>query len=319
MSPSKPSFRATPIFSLLAQDGRRSASSIRSFAQNYRLVHNMSRSFSSSRTHILETEPDEYPLRGLFPCPPPPSYPLPFEDLEANLSLVFNFYQLKLIWNAFISQDKADFFNVKKNRSGNFSGIYTYKFENYYFNYWLDERYVDRGTGYVSSRIYFPNDHFLNWFPRPHRDFESMLSVVSIPTVDSMNWHKQLGWEILDHQDPQFDSVFSPIFDFGEKWMIQKRSIYCLDKDGHSHRSLNTSGEMESDSLSGCATHSSSSSHDMLISETATSKSNNVVFNVFYNIDLLRIDVRILDPGIQHELVLSFMPEDEYFSSGRYQ
>ena len=233
------------------------------------------------------------------------------------MSQIYRFDRLQHIWRAFLDENESTFLNASCSGEDPILGQvhFDYEFEGQHFIANLFERHINTASAqYLGLRLYFPNNEFLvppffnKHYIREHA-----------PEKDDMKWQRQLGWDILDHQDPSIDALFSPMFDFGETWMARMRQNICsrsvadscLDSTDApnpyfkkiSYRPLSAAYDHPAGLQ--LALNDPNRIHGVVDSS--------IVYNIFFNIELGRIDVQILCPEIARELVLSFEPEYAYY------
>ena len=244
-----------------------------------------------------------------------PSFYVPNEDFASVLSLNFRFERIIDIWRSFLEEHESNIFKASSlGLSASILPLKTlcHSFEKDRHIVRMFERHIDGLDDLHSCWIYFRNELFLVSEPK------------SYPIVypddrnardnNDMVWHKELGWEILDHQNPEIEHLFAPIFDYGETWMSEMYESSTCEET--SYTSSSSSLQSPSSSFTPAEHYSSSSlpsssfiGSSIPQSETSSTKRPSTVgYTVFYNIERLRIDIRVLDRSIKRELVISFAP-----------
>ena len=250
-----------------------------------------------SRTYVHHLHPPREPEI--------PAFMIPYDDLKEEFASIFKIHCLSDLWSAFVKQH--DFSTLLSSTDG----FKTFSCKNLLNARRLqaqlyERQIVENDILHICSQLTLFDSEFLHCAP----DFyEPPISRREDFQTDDMMWHRQLGWKILDHQDPQIAPHFARILDDGEIWLTHQHRHYlahpgyipmveCVLNEGvysvHPELHLPNPPTLP----------------NSLMDPNAKL---DIKSTIYYNPELLRIDVSMKCTEIGRELVISFQPNFSIF------
>ena len=229
-----------------------------------------------------------------------PPFIVPYDDPKKEFASVYKINCLHDVWKSFV--EKRDISTFLSTADAHRAFYCKQFFNDQQFEAQLYERQiVENDVLHLCSQLALFNSEFLHCAPDY---FNPLVRRRDDLQTDDMMWQRQLGWKILDHQDPQHVPHFARVFDDGEIWLA------------HQHRQLLAyPGYLPTVGI--CLTEGVYSIDPRLHLPNPPTLPNSLMdpnakldvkSTVFYNPELLRIDVRMKCTEIGRELIISFQP-----------